>query len=239
MAPLKRIDSKKGVIFDFDDTLAKTGLGKNFGLKSVSLKIYDYLKKEGVSVAFNDLYKKIKRITKEIEDKKMYNRNFWWSSVIKEFLQEPPKNSFLDELTIMYWDAVEGKSKPYKDAIPVLLYLKKKGYALGIVSDTDGVKEMKSRRIKKLNFNDWFDVVVVAGENTKQTKPDKGPFLLASKKLHLKPKQCVFVGNNPFIDILGAKKAGMTTVLVKRDGCDTRIDPDRVIHALTELKRIL
>lgn len=239
MVSLKKIDSKKGVIFDFDDTLAKTRFGKNFGLKLASFKIYDYLKKRGIAIGFNGLYKRIKRITKAIEDKRMYNRNFWWFSIIKEFLREPPRSSFLDDVTKVYWDAVERKSEPYKDALHTLAYLKKKKYLLGMVSDTDGVKEMKSKRIKNLNFKDWFDAVVVAGENTKRTKPDKAPFLLALKRLNLKPKQCVFVGNNLFVDILGAKKTGMTTVLIKRDDHGARIKPDRVIHTLSGLRGIL
>lgn len=38
MASFKRFNSKKGVLFDFDDTLAKTKFGKIFGLKSASLR---------------------------------------------------------------------------------------------------------------------------------------------------------------------------------------------------------
>lgn len=239
MTPLKKIDSKKGIIFDFDDTLAKTRPAKNLGLKLVCFKICDYLKKGGATIDFNNLYKEIKRATKEIDDKRIYNRNFWWSSIVQKFLKESPKNSFLDELTKIYWDAVKEKSEPYKDALSTLAYLKKKKYVLGMVTDTDGVKEMKSKRIKSLHFKEWFDAVVVAGENTEQTKPDKAPFLLVLKRLNLKPKQCVFVGNNLLVDILGAKKAGMATVLIRRDSHKARIKPDRVIHALAGLKRIL
>lgn len=239
MAPLKKIDSKKGVIFDFDDTLAKTKFGKSFGLKLASSKIYNYLKKGGVSISFSNLYKEIQKITKRIERKRIYDRNFWWLSAIKEFLQGLPQGSFLDELTKAYWNAVDEKSELYKDTLSTLAYLKKGKYSLGMVSDTDGVKEMKSRRIRNLNLKDWFDAVVVAGENTKQTKPDKAPFLLIAKKLHLKPKQCIFVGNNLFVDIVGAKKAGMATVFIKRDGHKARIRPDRVIHALSGLRGVL
>lgn len=239
MASLKRIDSKKGVLFDFDDTLAETKFGKNVGLKLASLKLQDYLKKEGVSIAFSGLYKKIQRITKALDDAGMYDRNFWWLSITKEFLLKSPRQSFLSEVTRVYWNATDKKSELYKDTLSTLAYLKKKKYALGMVSDTDGVKKMKSRRIRNLHLGHWFDAVVVAGENTKQTKPDKAPFLLALERLHLKPKQCVFVGNNLLVDVLGAKKAGLATVLIKRDGCKARVKPDRVIHTLAGLKKIL
>lgn len=239
MSSLKKINSKKAVIFDFDDTLAKTGFGKNLGLKSASLKIYDYLKKRGIKIGFNNLYKKIKKITCKIKSKRIYSRNLWWLSAMKEFSKEPPQDAFLDELTKIYWDAVKKKSELYKDTLSVLAYLKKKKYMLGMVSDTDEVKGLKIERIKKLNFEKWFDFIIVAGEDTEKVKPDKAPFFLISKKLKLKPQQCVFVGDNPCADILGAKKTGMATVLIKRNDCKIKIKPDRIIHNLIELKKIL
>lgn len=235
----KKINSKKAVIFDFDDTLSKTRYGRSLGLKLASLKIYDFLKKEGINISFNNLYQKIKKAACEIEQKRIYNRNLWWFLMVKELFKITPQNNFLDELTKIYWDAVKKKSELYKDTLSVLAYLKDKKYVLGMVTDTDGVKGLKSERIKKLNLKKWFDFIVVAGEDVRQTKPDKAPFFLIARKLNLKPQECVFVGNNLYVDILGAKKTGMTTVLIKRDDCKAKIKPDRVIHTLVKLKKIL
>ena len=235
-----KTNSKKAVIFDFDDTLAKTRYGKNLGLKLASRKIYDFLKEKGTNTgSFEDLYRKIRETTCKIEHKGIYNRNLWWFFIIKELFKISPSKSFLDGLTEIYWDAVKKKSGLYKDAISTLVYLKNKKYILGMVTDTDGVKELKSERIKKLNLKKWFDFIVVAGEDIKQTKPDKAPFLLIAKKLKLKPHECIFVGNNIYVDVLGAKKAGMATVLVKRGNCNAKIKPDYVIKTLVELKKIV
>jgi len=235
----KKINSKKAIIFDFDDTLAKTKYGKSYGLKSVSAEIYDFLKKEGVDIGFNNLYQKIKKITRGMEQKRIYDRNLWWFSIIKEFSRVRPQRDFLDGLTKIYWSAVKKKSGLYGDALSVLAYLKDKKYLLGMITDTDGVKELKSERIKKMDLKKWFGSIVVAGEDIEQTKPDKAPFLLIAKKLNLDPQECVFVGNNLYVDVLGAKKAGMVAVLIKRDDCKARIKPDWVIHTLSGLKKIL
>ncbi len=239
MESSKIINAKKAVIFDFDDTLAKTKLGKNLGLKIASFKIYKYLRKKGVKLSFSNFYRKTKKVTQEIEKKIIYDRNFWWLSIIKKFLDETPSVSFLDEITMAYWKAVMEKSEPYKDALSILIYLKKRKYCLGMITDTDGVKELKTKRIKNLDFKKWFDFIVVAGDDIKQTKPDNAPFLLISKKLNLEPQQCVFVGNSLHLDILGAKRAGMATILIKRDGCKLDVKPDRIINTLNELKSIL
>jgi len=231
--------NKKGVIFDFDDTIAKTRTGKNMGLKIISSKIYDYFKKKGIDINFNKLHKEIQNAAQELDTKRIYDRNLWWSCVIKKFSKEKPQKSFLDEITKNYWEIIIKKSDLYKDTSSVLLYLKNKGYALGMLTDTDGVKGLKLKRIEILNLIKWFDSIVVAGEDTKQTKPDKPPFSLISRRLNLRPKECVFVGNDLYRDFLGAEKAGMTAILIKRQNSKIKVKPDRVIKQLNKLKEIL
>jgi len=208
-------------------------------LKLASIKIYDFLREKGINIDFKDLYWKIKKTTLKIENKRIYNRNLWWLSIIKESFRISPSEKFLESLTETYWNAVKKKSGLYKDTLTTLAYLKNKKYALGMVTDTDGVKELKSERIKKLNLEKWFDFIVVAGEDVKQTKPDKAPFVLIAKKLNLKPSECIFVGNNIYVDVLGAKKTGMATVLMKRDDCRAKIKPDWVINTLAGLRKII
>lgn len=241
MSSLKKIDSKKGVIFDLDDTIANTKPAKNEGLRVVSLKICNYFfKKKGIKLDFKKLYKKIGVITEKMVKKGVDNRNVWWEFIIKRSFKENLQKSFLNELTKNYWDAVLEKGILYKEVLSILDYLKKKKYKLGLLSDSDGLRGFKSKRIAALNLEKWFDSIVVAGEETRQIKPDKTPFFLIAKKLNLKPKQCVFIGNDPYRDILGAKRAGgMTTVLIKRDDCKAKIKPDRVIKTLNELKNLL
>jgi len=237
---LRKINTnKKGVIFDFDDTIAQTKVGKNIGLKIASLKIYDYLKKKGVDIDLNKLYKKIYKVAQKMDTKRIYDRNLWWSWLIKKFLKEKPSKSFLDEITKNYWEMVIKKGNLYKDTLSILVYLKKKRYTLGMLTDTDGVKEFKIKRIRALNLKKWFDAIVVTGDDTKQTKPDKAPFSLIARKLNLQPQECIFVGNAPYQDIFGAKKSGMTAILIKRQNSKMKVKPDRIIKKLSELKEIL
>ena len=48
-------------------------------------------------------------------------------------------------------------------------------------------------------------------------KPDPAIFLRAADWLHVEPSQCLFVGDNPVVDILGAHAAGMRTAWFRRD----------------------
>ncbi len=236
--------SKKGIIFDFDDTLVKSGPGKDKALKIVSGQIYNYFKKKRVKVNLNKLRQEIKISTAQMDARGIYNRNLWWFSTIKKFLKHRPAESFLNNLTQQYWGTIIENSTLYKDVELILDYLKNKGYLLGLLTDTDGVKRMKLKRIKALNLRKWFDSIIVAGENIKEIKLSAAPFYLISKKLNLKPKECLMIGNSLLADIKGAKEAGMTTVLVRHQNSPTqnskaKIKSDRTIKKLSELKEIL
>ena len=237
---LKKINfSKKGIIFDFDDTLINSKPGKDKALKIISGQIYSYFKKKKAKVNLNKLYQEIKTLAIQMDARGIYNRNLWWSRVIKKFLKEKPSKSFLDEVTKNYWEMVIKKSSLYKDTSSTLVYLKKKKYTLGLLTDADGIKEFKLKRIRASNLKKWFDSIIIAGDDIKQIKPDKAPFSLIARKLNLKPQKCIFVGDDLYRDILGAKRSGMTAILIKRRNGKMKVKPDRIIKKLSELKEIL
>ena len=237
--PKKINFNRKGIIFDFDDTIAKTKPGKNSALKIISSRIHNYLREKEIDISLNKLSKIICNLSKKMDAKGIYNRNLWWSSAIRKFSKEELSTVFLNSLTKQYWETIIEKSACYRDAISTLTYFKNKGYILGLLTDTDGVKGMKIKRIKALNLRKKFNSIVVAGEDTKTIKLDTAPFYLISKRLNLKPEECIFVGNSPLMDIRGSKRVGMITILVKRQNDKVKIKPNRTIKRLGELKEIL
>ncbi|MFA5085351.1 MAG: HAD family phosphatase, partial [Candidatus Omnitrophota bacterium] len=90
-----------------------------------------------------------------------------------------------------------------KGAREFLWCLKKRGYALGMVTGTtkDGIKEILPKGIEKL-----FDFIVT-GDCVKKGKPHPEPYLRAVKGLKLKPSECVVIENAPY-GVLSAKRAG-------------------------------
>lgn len=108
---------RKGIIFDLDDTLAKTKTGKDTALKMVAAKICNYLREKGVCIDLNELYKEIYVVAQKMDNgkKRILDRNLWWSFIIKKFSKGKPSQSFLDELTKNYWDTVMRKSCLYDD----------------------------------------------------------------------------------------------------------------------------
>lgn len=230
----------KAVLFDLDGTLIDSSRGFVAAHRAVSSRLFNYLKGLGTKIQETEIYSKLKEVDDRMNLERKYHRDLWWPLLLKELnVKMGLPFKVIGELTLLYWDGFEKGAEPYQDAEPILKYLKGKGYGLGLITDTDGVKGIKQGRLARLEIVKYFDVVVISGEDTPRTKPDPEAFHLAARKLMLKPSECVFVGDKPFTDIRGGKAAGMRTVLLKWR--DWRMDdrPDFTIKSLAELRDIL
>jgi len=135
------------------------------------------------------------------------------------------------------------KKLPYLDE--VLLELKKKGYKLGIITNTVTSKEEHVRMaLRKIDVEKYFDVIVTSVD-VGHEKPDERIFMTALRKLRVKPKEAVMVGNRASVDIVGGNRMGMKTILFKwnkRYPEKTTLpeeQPTRTIRSLKELPIIL
>jgi putative hydrolase of the HAD superfamily len=169
-----------------------------------------------------------------------YDRDEWWPILVSEVrsdLSVPP--DIAHGLTIEYWNAYSQHSHPYSDTFPTMNHLRQRGYKLGLVTDTDGTPGLKAQRINRLSYRDFFSVVVVAGEDTPELKPNPAPFLKASERLGVTNQSSVFVGDKPFTDIAGAKAAGMMTIHIQRREWNSIVEADATVESLTDLVGIL
>jgi putative hydrolase of the HAD superfamily len=195
---------------------------------------------KGRGIELEEIISKLKALDDRMNFERRYDRNSWWPLLLRELdLDVELPVEMLDELTLLFWDKFAEYSKPYPDAWPVLRYLKRKGYKIGVVTDTDGKEGFKHKRVARSELAKFFDVVVVGGEDTTRTKPDPQPFLSAAKKLEVKPGECVVVGDKTFTDIRGGKAAGMRTILVERRNWGIEEAPDFKVGSLSEIRQIL
>ena len=230
----------KAVLFDLDETIIDARDGFKMCHLKVADRLHSYLKENGVSVKASEIFSRLRDLDDRMNRDRKYNRNAWWPPLLQELGVDrrlPP--DFLDELTHLFWDTFADGTKPYPDAVPLLEHLKKKGYGLGLVSDTDGTAGFKRRRLDRIDMMKYFGAVVIAGEDTPRPKPDPAGFLLAAERLGVRPGDCVMVGDKPFTDIRGGKAAGMRTILVKRRDWGVEERPDVTVTSLSEIRGIL
>lgn len=128
------------------------------------------------------------------------------------------------------------KTKPYPGADNLLRFLLTKG-KLGLITNAYD-PEMQRKRIIASGLFDFFDEILIAGEEI-YSKPDPQTFHLMSKRLNFKPIECIFIGNSPEFDIQGANSAGMITILIHRSRKQIGQKPDYQVDSIEELGILL
>ena len=127
------------------------------------------------------------------------------------------------------------------DAPEVLTGLRARGIRVGVLSNTAWPRRHHEEIFARDGVLEMFDGAVYTSE-IPWTKPHPEAFAAAARAVGVgDAARCVFVGDRPFDDIFGAKRAGMRAVLVPHSDIPadqrghTDGEPDAVIGRLTEL----
>lgn len=121
---------------------------------------------------------------------------------------------------------------PDPAAAPLLDALRDEGAALGLLSDGD--RAVQGRKLAALRLGDAFDAVVFTGElGPGAGKPSPRGFEEVLDRLGgLPAPETVYVSDNPAKDFLGARRAGMRSLRVRRpDGIYAALEPETPEHA--------
>ena len=122
------------------------------------------------------------------------------------------------------------------DVFEVLRKLKESGYLLGIVSNRTNPLDDE---LHGLGLDGYIDLILTAGE-VNSWKPDTGIFLHAVLRLGVNPAEVLYVGDNYYADVIGARNAGLRPVLLDPDGVfpEAECDVIRVLGDLIDLARL-
>jgi len=230
----------KAIFFDFDNTLVSFEELSVKALKSVANDILDFVKENypNRNLDENELFKSLIETSKKLDEEGIYDRRVWWEEVLKKYNIKAEMED-LYEWTQIYW-SIAGNNQPYDDALDAIEYLKRKGFKLGIITNSDGEWGDKRQRLNKFPLISYFDVILVSGENNIKPKPNLQPFIMACEKLNLSTSNCVMVGDDPVKDCLAAKKAGLYSILVDRNSKVkyAELYADFVVQNLKQLEEI-
>ncbi|MGC9217657.1 HAD family hydrolase [Acidithiobacillus sp.] len=87
-------------------------------------------------------------------------------------------------------------------------------FRLGVVSDAQRAFALPELRVTKIRK--YFDAIAISGD-LGYRKPDPRLFHAVCSDLGVSPSEAIFVGNDMFRDIFGAREAGLRTIWVKTD----------------------
>jgi HAD superfamily hydrolase (TIGR01549 family) len=230
----------KAIFFDFDNTLVDSASIIGEVHRKTAEAIAHHLNSLGHAVSVDEIAALIKSVEERMEASLILDRDLYWPHVVEMLGASKIPAEIIAHWTEIYW-LHYSRASVFADTIPTLTELSRR-YRLGMVANTDGKPGLKRRRVEGSGLAGFFEVIIVAGDDVPEVKPDPRPFRAAADALGVRPEESVMVGDHPRNDVEGAKKAGMKAVLVGRGEPNTPphgVKPDLVITTLSDLLLIV
>ncbi len=138
-----------------------------------------------------------------------------------------------------YWDFLIPKLKLYPHTLETLQALKNKGIITACLTDSDGEKGIKIRRMVYLGLDKYLDFIITT-DDTKKNKPAIENWEYLLKAVGVLGKECMMVGDHPDIDLLVPKGLGFRTVWTKEHfNTSTHFKyVDHEIHHISDVEKI-
>jgi putative hydrolase of the HAD superfamily len=231
----------KAIIFDFGQTLVDSADGFRSAEKEAQNRLFSDL---GLS-SWNGFLSQYRKIRKAFHQSSRFSRKEIWEAVYIHFGNEPDTNR-LELWESEYWKRVRTETTPFPETVHVLEILSKH-YKLALVTNTQGQKASRRHRISLFpELENFFEIVIVAGEDRVPPKPDPAPFLLCLERLGIQPSEAVFVGDDYRIDICGATAVGIRPIWLQHQSVrrnwpevETSIPVINTLNELLDLDRLL
>lgn len=217
----------RAVLFDLDNTLrhSRPAPDQAFIDHAVSLGLED--DPEGRRRALRWAHYYFANSSALLADREKFgaeNEEFWRSYARKYLLAfgSPPSqaDSLVPEINQFMSEIYEPEDWIPQEVPATLEQLRAWGLTLGVVSNRT---EPFSDYMEKTGLADHVDFHLAAGE-VNSWKPEPGIFWRALELAGTQPEQTIYVGDNYYADVLGARRVGIRPVLV---------DPEEVFPQAT------
>jgi putative hydrolase of the HAD superfamily len=162
------------------------------------------------------------------------------TDLLKDGFERLGRKASEEELLVAldgYARAVNGWAIIFPDAIATLEELRRRGYRLGLLSNTWWAAEWHNADLATHGLTPLLDEIVYTSD-LPHSKPHPSVFLEVMRRLGVEPEQCVMVGDRLVDDISGALGVGIRAVWKKTTYPwpePEHIKPTAVITDLAEL----
>jgi putative hydrolase of the HAD superfamily len=148
----------------------------------------------------------------------------------------------LREMPLFLAELQRGISRKRLAAFPqtqeILAELKTR-YRLAVVSDAQTAYALAE--LQAVGLAGYFQSIIVSGDYGYR-KPDPRLFQTALRELQVRPEEAIFVGNDLFRDVLGARQIGMKTILFCPNGAPVgspETEPDYLLYKYADLPQAI
>jgi putative hydrolase of the HAD superfamily len=236
--------------FDFIGTIAHV----NADVETCRRDMYTELVRSGIQVREEVFHRTYTQVMMELRKKRLETMqeisNALW---LTETLERVGRHYEPDNPVII--GAVDAFFKSYLESItmydetPITLADLKGRYKLGLISNFTYAKVVR-QALDRLQLSKTFDSIVISDE-VGWRKPHPIVFRRLLSDLHVKPEECLFVGDDAKYDVVGAKAVGMKTALLIEGPTPSedvyydveiggaQVEPDFYIRSIAELPTLL
>jgi len=113
------------------------------------------------------------------------------------------------------WREATGERIIFPETKEVLLELFRRGYRLGLVSNTVSSVEVP-RALEELELTGCFETVILSCV-VGMRKPGPDILLEATRRMNINPENCVYIGDRLNRDVEASRKAGFAGVIIMRN----------------------
>ena len=234
----------KGIIFDINGTL--TDIHTNEGHDEIYRILSNMLSYQGIVLephVVKDLYFQIMKEQRAAHDGRHpeFDAVGIFHTILTRYATDftrslsPQKLEQLPRLLAeMYRAASRFRLQPYPGVVDTIRQLHQ-NYHLAIVSD--GQTAYAVPELNTVGLAGYFDPIIISGD-VGVRKPHERLFTDALTAMKMTPSEVLFVGNDMYRDVYGAKRVGMTTVFCKSNqGLAEKegVKPDYIIYQFPEL----
>ncbi len=199
----------KTVIFDIDGTMFDYDICNQHALDALREYCEEYLDIPGGN--FMEIFRQADKLAVErigYTCAAIHNRMIRYQCLLE--LCGKPLFPHARTMYHKYWDTMLDMMKPYPGFVEWMKELKASGITIGVGTNmTAYMQYMKMERLGVGEYVDW----IVTSEETGVEKPDQKFFELCVEKSGNRFDECLFVGDNPVMDIAGAREAGLKAIL--------------------------
>jgi putative hydrolase of the HAD superfamily len=224
------------VFFDLDRTL--WDFEKN--TEETLREIYDRHFLRLYFTSFFDFHSQYKAINEKQWD--LYRQG----KITKDFLRANRfyltlKEAGVDDLQLAdrigtdYIELTPGKTALYPHSHEILSLLKEK-YKLYIL--TNGFREVQHAKVTGCKLTPYFKEVITS-EDAGFMKPDIRFFSYVLNKLKVMPENCIMIGDDLKVDIMGAQNAGIDSIYFNHDSHPHSEKPTFEIRSLDQIAAVL
>jgi len=140
------------------------------------------------------------------------------------------------QMAVEFLDLLPTRTALFPDTLTVLDYLKDKGYTMHLI--TNGFEKTQHSKLEYSGIAPYF-VEVITSEGSNSLKPHKEIFDYALSKAKTIATDSIMIGDDPEVDIKGAKNAGLDQIYVNHINKKIDFTPTYTVYNLKELMGIL